>query len=242
MGFLDLFRRRTETPAPAPAPAPVVASSGNLDELDEAARKAVLPGFLSRTEAIERVREELELSDDATAVEDAVDRVWQARLAEEATWSDGSSDYERVARAFAALNDAGMVARMDFTCCNNCGNSEIGGERTALSNPGDGYRYREEQFVFFHQQDSDRLVDEPAQLFLTFGAWRAARDTDPELLAAARKGDKDAEKRIHGESDRKVGEQVRDALAAEGLVVTWSGNPAERLAVEIAHWRKPLPR
>lgn len=238
MGFLDLFRRRPETSEPDPATPP----AGELEELEEAARQAVLPGFVSRLEAIERVREQFELTDDDPAAEQAVDRVWRARLEEEAGWPEGGSDYERVARAFAALNDEGVVARMDFTCCNSCGTTEIDDERTALPDPGEGYRYREEQYVFFHQQDSDRLVDEPAQLMLTYSAWRAARDTDPDLLAAARGGDKDAERRIREETDRKVGERVAAALAAEGLTVSWNGDPGQRLAVEIAHWRKPLPR
>ena len=238
MGFFDLFRRRPETPDADAATPPTV----ELEELDEAARQAVLPGFLSRVEAIERVREELELDDDDPAAEAAVDRVWRTRLEEEAAWPEGGSDYERVARAFAALNDEGVVARMDFTCCNSCGTTEIDDERTALPDPGEGYRYREEQYVFFHQQDADRLVDEPAQLMLTYSAWRAARDTDPELLAAARRGDREAETRIREETDRKVGERVAAALAAEGLTVSWNGDPAQRLAVEIAHWRKPLPR
>jgi len=237
MGFFDLFRRRPETPEPVTVTPP----RDDFEELTEAAREAVLPGFLSRVEAIERVRDAFELTDDDPAAEDAVDRVWHARLAEEKTWAPGESDYERVARAFAALNDEGVVARMDFTCCNSCGTTEIDDERTALPEAGEGYRYREEQYVFFHQQDSDRLVDEPAQLLLTYSAWRAARDTDAELLAAARGGDKDAERRIREETDRKVGERVAAALAAEGLTVTWNGDPGQRLAVEISHWRKPLP-
>jgi hypothetical protein len=224
MGIFDLFRRRPETPEQGPATSP----TADLDALAESARQAVLPGFLSRVEAIERVRDEFELVDDDPAAEDAVDRVWRARLEEERTWAAGDSE--------------GVVARMDFTCCNSCGTTEIDDERTALPEPGEGYRYREERYVFFHQQDSDRLVDEPAQLMLTYSAWRAARDTDPELLSAARAGDRDAETRIREETDRKVGEIVAAALAEEGLTVSWNGDPAQRLAVEISHWRKPLPR
>jgi len=238
MGIFDLFRRRPDTREADPVARP----ENDLADLAEAARQAVLPGFLSRTEAIERVREEFELETDDPAAEDAVDRVWRARLTEEETWGGGDSDYQRVARAFAALNESGMIARMNFACCSTCGTSEIDDERTALPEPGEGYRYREEQYVFFHEQDSDRLVDEPAELLLTYSAWRAARDTDPQLLAAARRGDRGAEQRIREETDRKVGERVSAALAAEGLAVTWNGDPAEKISARVTQWRKPLPR
>jgi hypothetical protein len=88
MGIFDLFRRRPETPEQGPATSP----TADLDALAESARQAVLPGFLSRVEAIERVRDEFELVDDDPAAEDAVDRVWRARLEEERTWAAGDSD------------------------------------------------------------------------------------------------------------------------------------------------------
>ncbi|GAA3642822.1 hypothetical protein GCM10022267_31820 [Lentzea roselyniae] len=40
----------------------------------------------------------------------------------------GETDPERLTRAFAALREAGITARENFTCCRSCGESEIGGE------------------------------------------------------------------------------------------------------------------
>ena len=246
MGFLDFFRRRPETPAePGTDTPPAHAEDveGQFEEdLMEAARDAVLPGFCSRDEATERVREALELDAEDPRPGVAVSRVWDARLAEERGWEPGSSDYERVERAFSALAELGLIARMNFACCNSCGTTEIGDERTELPEKTSGYRFREEQYVFFHEQDADRLAEEPAHLLLSFGAWRASRNTAPELMAAARSGDKDAEKRIREQTDREVGGRVVAALRAEGLDVDWNGDTESRISVEIAHWRKPLPR
>lgn len=241
MGFFDFFRRRPETDE-TPEQDSAASTQIDPDDLAESARQAIAPGFLDRLDVIERVSDEFELDPRDKTVKDVVDRVWAERLEEEKTWGEGDSDYDRVERAFAKLNEAGLVARMDFTCCNTCGTNEIGDERTALDEPGEAYPYREERYVFFHQQDSDRLAEQPAQLLLTYSAWRAARDTDPELLAAARAGDSGAEQRIHEETDRKVGEIVSAALAEEGLPVSWNGDPGQRIAVGITDWRKPLPR
>ena len=242
MGIFDFFRRRPESDEPEQN-APAEEAIPQMDEdLFQAARDAIAPGFADRGEARERVADEFELEHTDPEVARAVDAAWNAQLAEETRWPAGSSDYERVARAFAALEEQGLIARMNFTCCNTCGTSEIGDERTPLADPGKGYGYREEQYVFFHQQDADRLAEEPADLLLTFSAWRASRNTDPEVLAAARRGDDEAAQRIRIETDREVGERVAAALRAEGLVVHWSGDPAQRIAVQIDHWRKPLPR
>jgi hypothetical protein len=45
-----------------------------------------------------------------------VDRLWLDRLAEQAAW-EGVTDPERLALAFGALEEAGITARENFTCC-----------------------------------------------------------------------------------------------------------------------------
>ena len=242
MGIFDFFRRKPENDESGQDTQSQVVADAPGDDIVQAARGAIVTGFWDRAEVRERVADELEIDLADPALARAVDRAWEERLSEEARWPAGSSDYERVVRAFAALERDGFVARMNFTCCNTCGTSEIDAERTPLPDAGPGYGYREERYVFFHEQDVERLAETPANLLLTYSAWRASRSTDPELLAAARRGDKDAEKRIREETDRQVGESVAAALRAEGLTVSWSGDPAQRIAVRIENWRKPLPR
>lgn len=240
MGLFDRFTRRRND-AEDGLPESAVPSEDELDEDDlyEEAQQAVLPGFLSRDSAVERVREALELDEDDPRPAAVVDRVWTQRKTEELDWS-GTSDYDRLRLAFEELQADGVVARMNFTCCNTCGTNEIDDERTPVD-VGEGYRFRESAYTFFHQQDADRLAEMPATLYLTYSAWRAATDVDPALLAAARAGDESARAQVVASTDRRVGERVVAALRHQGLDVDWDGNPQQRLAISVTDWRKPLP-
>src|SRR5688500_8285088 len=50
-------------------------------------------------------------------------QVLAAHQQEQAGWGP-TTDCDRLDRAFAALNAQGVVARQDFSCCNNCGFTE----------------------------------------------------------------------------------------------------------------------
>lgn len=56
-----------------------------------------------------------------------IETAFSEHLAEQATWP-AVTDCDRLDRAFEALNAGGIVARHDFTCCQNCGFAEIGAE------------------------------------------------------------------------------------------------------------------
>ena len=75
-----------------------------------------------------------------------VDRLWLERLAQQETW-EGVTDPERLALAFGALEETGITAREDFTCCRSCGLTEIGAEREGARG-----------FVFFHQQVTEQAA------------------------------------------------------------------------------------
>lgn len=239
MGLLDRFWRRDNAEAQRTEAASPPASGVSEDDLHEEARQAILPGFLGREDAVERLREVFELDENDPRPAAVVDRLWTQRKAEEAAWS-GTSDYDRLRSAFEELQANGVVARMNFTCCNTCGTDEIDDERTPIE-VGEGYRFGESAYTFFHQQDAECLVESPATLFLTYSAWRYATDLDPVLLAAARAAEESARAQVAASTDQQVGERVAAALRRHGLVVTWDGDPQARLAVSIGDWRKPLP-
>ncbi|MDC7122292.1 hypothetical protein OMK64_12165 [Cellulomonas fimi] len=239
MSFLDRLRRRNTTPVPRPADGVPADEEVTEADLVEIAEQAVLPGFLTRSEAVERLREAFELDDADPTPGRIVELVWSRRSAEQATW-EGRSDFDRLDAAFRRLESEGFVARMNFTCCTTCGTDEIDDERTPLDT-ATGYPYRETMYTFFHQQDADRLVDEQATLFLAYSSWRPAPDTDPDLLAAARAGDEAARAAVVAHTDVQVGHKVVDALKSEGLDVTWDGSHETRIAIAISDWRKPLP-
>lgn len=207
----------------------------------EYARTLLRPGFVDRIDGVEMVRDHFDRADGDPRVESSVDLAWRERQDAQRAWRD-PSDYDRLAAAFDRLADRGVVARMNFTCCQNCGTTEIDDERTPLAGAEPGqYAWREWAYTFFHQQDAERLVDEPTVLPLSYSAFRAAPQLDPALVRAARDGDAEAARRVRIETDGTVGTIVADALREQGLTVDWDGNPDARLAVLITDWRKPLP-
>lgn len=187
-----------------------------LEGLREQILALIKPGFYERVDvvesAIELGEDDLELSDQQ--IERLVDELWHARLAEQASWPD-RTDADRVADALAALDATGVVARMNFTCCQTCGTAEIRDERPR-DRPTSGY-------VFFHQQDAERLADEPAYLFLGFGPLEPERDRFAEQTV-------------------EVGHRVTDALRAQSLPVVWVGTSGQRIQVGPITWLRRLPQ
>ena len=97
-------------------------------------------------------------------------------LATQSTWP-ARTDSDRLTDAFRTLDTAGIVAREDFTCCQNCGLSEIGGE--VLDNaPARGY-------VFYHAQDTERAIAGDG-LWLAYGRFEQSPTTEigEEITAA----------------------------------------------------------
>jgi hypothetical protein len=222
-------------------------TEAQLAELRETASEWIAPGFRSRIGMAEEMvdfRDDIEVPSEVLldAARRVIDEVWRDRLAQEARWND-TGDFGRLERAFANLTRQGLVCRMDFTCCQTCGTAEIDDERTLRTPKNEGeYPYEQWAYTFFHQQDSERLLDPGAVLYLSYSAFMPAPGLDPDLMARAREGDEDARREVATATDTAVGEMIRDALAAEGLVVEWSGTSAQRIGVRVPEWRKPLPR
>lgn len=114
-------------------------------QVEERVRELLRCGYDGRaalTEAAEEYLVDGERRPVSTAQARAlVDRLWLERVAEQKTWQ-GTTDPERLTRAFEALDSAGVTARENFTCCRTCGTAEIGAER-AQGDRG---------FVYFHSQ------------------------------------------------------------------------------------------
>lgn len=216
-------------------------------QLRQTAAEWIAPGFRSKVGLAQEMVEyhdDIDMPQDLvlTAAAAAVDEGWRDRLALEKGWQD-LGDYARLERAFNNLAGQDVLCRMDFTCCGTCGTAEIDEERTARVEVAQGeYGFEEWAYTFFHRQDSERLIGPDAVLFLAYGAFRPAPGLDPSVVAKARAGDEDARKEVVTSTDTQVGELVRDALAAEGLAVTWSGSSAQRISVRVPDWRKPVPR
>jgi hypothetical protein len=129
-----------------------------VTDVEEYATTLVRSGFHDRDEVLTAVLDSYEDELSEADAEELVTRLWEARLAEQATWPE-TTEADRLLAAFGTLDARGVVARPDFTCCNNCGHTEIGAEA------GDGAR----GYVFFHQQDTERAAD-GGGLYLSYGA------------------------------------------------------------------------
>jgi hypothetical protein len=140
--------------------------------------------------------------------------VFDARSAVERTWPVPTA-CDRLDRAFASLERAGIVARQHFSCCGTCGAAEISDEIEAARarRPVRGY-------TFFHVQDTESAVAGDG-LHLAYGAASADGITEEQWNRAA----------------IAVGHEVVAALRAEGLDASWSGDLDERIHVPL-EWRR----
>ncbi|QFQ96733.1 hypothetical protein F9278_11420 [Streptomyces phaeolivaceus] len=135
------------TPVEHDAPAEVPELPDDVrEQVEERVRELLRCGYDDRARLSETAEEYLVDGDlrpvSAPQARQLVDRLWVERVAEQETW-DGVTDPERLTRAFETLRAAhGITARENFTCCRNCGTTEIGAE-----GPPDAAG-----FVFFHSQ------------------------------------------------------------------------------------------
>ncbi|MCF4123663.1 hypothetical protein L1785_22125 [Antribacter sp. KLBMP9083] len=183
----------------------VPASDDELEYVRGQVRAMVRAGFTSFDQVLQAADEMLEpdtavsLRAVATA---AVRQEWEARVAEQASWTD-EGDYTALAAAFADLESQLVVARMCFTCCNTCGATEIHDEVDPDGASPVGY-------TFFHSQEADRLADTRTDLYLSFGGFADTRsEVVGELVTAtiARHG---FEVEWNGDAGAKVRVRVTD--------------------------------
>jgi hypothetical protein len=131
-----------------------------------------------------------------------------AHQAEQAGWGP-TTDCDRLDQAFAALNHQGIVARQDFSCCTNCGFSEIWDEvdQAEKQRAVDGY-------VFYHLQCTERAI-KTGQLLLAYGC---VEDDSGAL--------------------RRIGDQIVAELRRVGLKASWGGTAGHPIVVEGLVWRR----
>jgi hypothetical protein len=154
-------------PEEPPAPAPEVAARA-----ERYVRDMLRDGYLGIEEMIRETVYLMTGPQDASPLSPAqarvvVERLWLEQVDEQETWT-GPTDPDRLERAFAALEDAGIVARENFTCCRGCGMSEIGAEAD------DEATVR--GFVFFHRQGT-RAAAEGHGLSLYYGGFDDSEKT-----------------------------------------------------------------
>lgn len=152
-------------------------NASDIKEITQDARLRLITGLYSQAEILEQLIENYELTEHSTTeVQQLIQSLWNQRLEEEATWSDEPNDVEKLQRAFSRLEDEDhIICRMNFTCCQTCGNAEIGGEANE-SHIG---------YCFFHQQDTEAAA-EGSGLPLRYGIF-TGKTTDESVVNIGRK-------------------------------------------------------
>ncbi len=136
----------------------------------------------------------------------------EAHLRDQATWPE-ITDCDRLDDALDELTRHGIVCRQNFTCCGNCGVTEIGDEMEVERRAGRNVR----GYAFYHMQDTESAA-EGCGLYLHYGAVAQG-----ETAALG------------------VGREIIAALTAHGLATRWNGRSDTRLKVEL-DWKRRLPQ
>jgi hypothetical protein len=131
-----------------------------------------------------------------------------AHQTEQASWQ-GQTDCDRLDEAFAALNRQGIVARQDFSCCNNCGFIDIWDEieEEEKRQPVEGY-------VFYHLQATETAI-ESGWLLMAYGCVEE-----------------------DGAAFVRVANKVVAELRRVGLNASWGGNASHPIVVDGIVWRR----
>jgi hypothetical protein len=183
-----------------------------FDDLHEFIAYRVREGFESAHEIVENAHdwayERYERADLLPEIKRLTAEALAAHQAGQAGWGP-TTDCDRLNAAFAALNARGIVARQDFSCCNNCGFTEIWDEveEAEKQQPVEGY-------VFYHLQSTERAI-ETGQLLMAYGC----AEDDPEAFL-------------------RVGNEIVAELCRAGLDASWGGSAGHPIVVEGMEWRR----
>lgn len=183
-----------------------------LDDLAEFIMRRVREGFEPAHEIIENAQhwayEKHSRDDLLIEIKRLTGESLAVHQAEQAGWGP-TTDCDRLDSAFAALNADGIVARQDFSCCNNCGFTEIWDEveEEEKQRPVEGY-------VFYHLQCTEQAI-KTGQLLMAYGCVEENHDA---FLAVA---------------NRIVAE-----LRKAGLNASWGGTNGHPIVVEGIEWRR----
>ncbi|KAL2869381.1 uncharacterized protein BJX67DRAFT_370941 [Aspergillus lucknowensis] len=163
--------------------------------------------IVSESIADDETENQITLSAAKRAVRSALALEWAAQLERQRSWPiDQPTVSEKLARAFGSLEQNHQIlARMNLACCQRCGVDEISGDRDEDVTRG---------YVFFHEQDTEGVVD-GGDLHLAFGSFT--------------------------KSERKnidVGSIIVRSLRRAGLSVEWPENAGTRILVRCGEWRR----
>jgi hypothetical protein len=158
--------------------------------------------------AVENIETDLQADELAEHAERLTEELIEEHRRRQEQWI-GPTDCDRLDSAFAALEQQGIIARQNFSCCQNCGHHEIGAEIAAAERQGRTIH----GYTFYHMQDTEGAC-EGGLLYLAYGG---------------RSGE--------AAETVRVGRRIVRALEQAGLAVEWDGSSARRIGVPL-EWRR----
>lgn len=193
---------------------------GNKAQVGEQAWQQILVGE-DHAEGFPEYFDEEEL-EELDVEEDTLIKAFQALLDGRRKQLDKLSADERttsLTRAFDELEEQGIIARQNFSCCGTCAPGEIQEERKG-GNPSRGY-------VYYHMQDAEQLVEDRSTM-LGYGAFVDSYFEEEDWLALS-DAKKDSEyERIALELMNSV---VLPTLQRHGIEVSWEGSLDRRIGL-----------
>lgn len=172
----------------------------------------IAEGFFSDQEIADEALENFQDDYIDGDLESVVDRILielvEAQHRIQGTWNF-DTDCDKLDNVFAELDAMGIIARQNFSCCQNCGHTEIWDEvdQARSEQPVSGY-------VFYHMQDTERACSEGV-LYLAYGA---VENGDQPALAVAR--------------------EIVDSCQRAGLKTDWNGSLEKRIKIHDMAWQK----
>ena len=157
----------------------------------------------------------------------AYERAVDARLDQQRQWGPVRSN---LTAAFTELNQLGVIARENFSCCGTCASGEIHDERD------DSLHWH--GFLWYHQQDAESLAQSATgSVYLGYGAY-PPEDFDEAAYEAL--PTKQRRARYRADLKRVLDDLVFPVLRRHGMQVIWNGDQDTRILVTGAHWYVPL--
>lgn len=195
-----------------PTPSPANDEDELIEDLRETVRRDVASGFYDWPEIVKRAQdyhgEEIDTDDLRAVMRCAFEQASAAHRDAQATWPD-VTDCDRLDAAFAELEAAGVIARHDFQCCQNCAGYAMWDEAEAFEAAGGMLRGH----VFYHAQDTESALDGDG-LYLAYGA---AEEGDEAAVA--------------------IGHEIVACIESHGLETRWNGEIRQRIHVAL-DWKR----
>jgi Domain of unknown function (DUF6891) len=177
-------------------------------------RYRVASGFWPAEEIAETVLEECFDPADVTSADEGwlnqlIEEAFAAQRKAEASWP-ADTDFDRLAAAFVALEEGGIIALHNAGMTQSDGLddiTEVYHDRGAEVSGIQGY-------CFYHMQDVERAIDGHG-LLLTFG----------EIRGDLAKG-------------TEIGRRIVAELTKAGFRTTWAGTTEQRINIDDVRWQK----